>query len=53
MYQADRSVAKLMYAAGDVAEPSMDTVDYMEDLVVEFLSDLVRYGVCSFQRRLS
>ncbi|KAI9639338.1 uncharacterized protein MKK02DRAFT_39637 [Dioszegia hungarica] len=35
-------IAKLMYAAGDVAEPSMDTVDYMEDLVVEFLSDLCR-----------
>lgn len=35
------SVAKLMYGAGDVADPDIDTVDYMEDMVVEFLSDLV------------
>lgn len=34
-------VAKLMYGAGDVADPDIDTVDYMEDMVVEFLSDLV------------
>lgn len=31
-----------MYAAGDVAEPDVDTVDFMEDMVVEFLADLCR-----------
>jgi hypothetical protein len=30
-----------MYAAGDTEEPAIDSVDYMEDLLVEFLSDLV------------
>ncbi|KAE8538524.1 hypothetical protein D1P53_004885 [Cryptococcus gattii VGV] len=35
-------IAKLMYGAGDVADPDIDTVDYMEDMVVEFLSDLCR-----------
>lgn len=30
-----------MYAAGDVAEPDLDSVDYMEDLAVEFVADLV------------
>jgi hypothetical protein len=32
-----------MYGCGDVASPDVDTVDYMEDLVVEFLSDLVSW----------
>ena len=31
-----------MYAAGDVVDPDMDSVDFMEDMVVEFLADLVR-----------
>jgi hypothetical protein len=35
------SVARLMYAAGDEPEPDVNSVDYMEDLVVEFLADLV------------
>ncbi|ODN80605.1 hypothetical protein L202_02795 [Cryptococcus amylolentus CBS 6039] len=35
-------ISRLMYGAGDVADPLMDTVDYMEDLVVEFLADLCR-----------
>ncbi|WRT66570.1 uncharacterized protein IL334_003529 [Kwoniella shivajii] len=35
-------IARLMYGAGDVAEPDIDTVDYMEDMVVEFLADLCR-----------
>ncbi|KAK8864585.1 hypothetical protein IAR55_001835 [Kwoniella newhampshirensis] len=35
-------IARLMYGAGDVAEPDVDTVDYMEDMVVEFLADLCR-----------
>ena len=30
-----------MYAAGDVPQPDSDSVDYMEDLTVEFLADLV------------
>ena len=34
-------VARLMYATGDVPEPDVDAVDYMEDLVVDFLADLV------------
>lgn len=42
-------VAKLMYGAGDVADPDIDTVDYMEDMVVEFLSDLVSIAKrCSY-----
>ena len=35
-------LARLMYAAGDVPEPDLASVDYMEDLVVEFLADLCR-----------
>ncbi len=35
------AVSKLIYAAGDVPEPDLDSVDYMEDLVVEFIADLV------------
>ncbi|WWC89123.1 uncharacterized protein L201_004041 [Kwoniella dendrophila CBS 6074] len=35
-------IARLMYGAGDVPEPDIDTVDYMEDMVVEFLADLCR-----------
>ncbi|WVQ73952.1 hypothetical protein IAR50_003533 [Cryptococcus sp. DSM 104548] len=35
-------ISRLMYGAGDVAEPAVDTVDYMEDMVVEFLADLCR-----------
>ena len=37
-------VSRLMYAAGDVREPDLDAVDYMEDLVVEFIADLVSYS---------
>lgn len=33
-----------MYAAGDEPEPDANAVDYMEDLVVEFLADLVSFG---------
>lgn len=33
-------IARLMYAAGDVAEPDIDSVDYIEDLVMEFIADL-------------
>lgn len=36
------SVAKLMWAAGDEPEPDTNAVDYMEDLVVDFLADLCR-----------
>lgn len=35
-------IARLMYASGDVPEPDVDSVDYMEDMVVEFLADLCR-----------
>lgn len=35
-------IARLMYAAGDVLDPDADSVEYVEDLVVEFLSDLCR-----------
>ncbi|WWC69993.1 uncharacterized protein I206_103937 [Kwoniella pini CBS 10737] len=35
-------IARLMYGAGDVPEPDIDTVDYMEDMVTEFLADLCR-----------
>ncbi|OCF32942.1 hypothetical protein I316_05279 [Kwoniella heveanensis BCC8398] len=35
-------IARLMYGAGDVPEPDVDTVDYMEDMVTEFLADLCR-----------
>ncbi|KAK4688509.1 hypothetical protein P7C73_g1614, partial [Tremellales sp. Uapishka_1] len=35
-------ISRLMYAAGDVVEPDIDSVDYMEDLVVDFLADLCR-----------
>lgn len=35
-------IARLMYASGDVIEPDVDAVDYMEDMVVEFLADLCR-----------
>ena len=31
-----------MYAAGDSERPRTDTVDMMEDMVAEFLGDLVR-----------
>jgi hypothetical protein len=30
-----------MYASGDVENPDTDTIDYMEDLVVDWLADLV------------
>ena len=33
-----------MYAAGDVLEPDPDSVDYMEDLAVEFIADLVNHA---------
>jgi hypothetical protein len=32
-----------MYASGDVENPDVDTIDYMEDLVVDWLADLVSY----------
>lgn len=32
-----------MYAAGDEPEPDVNAVDYMEDLVVEFMADLVSF----------
>ncbi|ORY32916.1 hypothetical protein BCR39DRAFT_522359 [Naematelia encephala] len=35
-------IARLMYACGDVIEPDVDTVDYVEDLVVDFLADMCR-----------
>ncbi|WOO80700.1 uncharacterized protein LOC62_03G004221 [Vanrija pseudolonga] len=35
-------IARLMYAAGDVVDPDVDSVDYIEDMVIEFLSDLCR-----------
>lgn len=35
-------ISRLMYAAGDVLEPDPDSVDYMEDLAVEFIADLCR-----------
>ncbi|EKD00771.1 hypothetical protein A1Q2_04963 [Trichosporon asahii var. asahii CBS 8904] len=35
-------IATLMYAAGDVKEPDVDSVDFVEDMVVEFLADLCR-----------
>lgn len=35
-------IARLMYAAGDVPEPDVDSVDYVEDLTVQFLADLCR-----------
>jgi hypothetical protein len=31
-----------MYASGDVENPDTDTIDYMEDLVVDWLAELVR-----------
>lgn len=34
-------IARLMYASGDVENPDTDTIDYMEDLVVDWLADLV------------
>lgn len=34
-----------MYAAGDELEPDAGSVDYLEDLVVEFMSDLVCFNV--------
>lgn len=40
-----RLVAKLMYASGDVENPDLDSIDYMEDLVVDWLADLVSQGV--------
>ncbi|EIW70511.1 hypothetical protein TREMEDRAFT_56607 [Tremella mesenterica DSM 1558] len=35
-------ITRLMYGAGDVEEPDMDSVEYMEDLLVDFFSDLCR-----------
>ncbi|RSH83116.1 uncharacterized protein EHS24_006773 [Apiotrichum porosum] len=35
-------IARLMYASGDVVEPDVDSVDYVEDLVMEFVADLCR-----------
>lgn len=32
-----------MYASGDVENPDVDTIDYMEDLVVDWLAELVSY----------
>lgn len=33
-------LARLMYASGDVENPDLDSIDYMEDLVVDWLADL-------------
>jgi len=33
-----------MYASGDVENPDTDTIDYMEDLVVDWLADLVGHS---------
>lgn len=44
------TVARLMYAAGDVAEPGLESINYVEDLVVEFISDLVSYYVHSIMK---
>jgi hypothetical protein len=35
-------IARMMYACGDVQEPDVDTVDYLEDMCVEFLADFCR-----------
>jgi hypothetical protein len=40
---ADSSVSRLMYASGDVENPDTDTIDYLEDLVVDWLAELVSY----------
>ncbi|ORX35713.1 hypothetical protein BD324DRAFT_652257 [Kockovaella imperatae] len=35
-------ISRLMYAAGDVAEPDIESVDLIEDMVADFLTDLCR-----------
>ena len=35
-------LASMMWAAGDARHPDVNTVDYMEDMVVDFLADLCR-----------
>lgn len=39
-------VVKLMYGVGDVVDLDIDIVDYMEDMVVEFLLDFVSIVKC-------
>lgn len=41
MRDADIPVSRLMYASGDVENPEIDTIDYMEDLVIDWLAELV------------
>lgn len=41
VYLLTVAVARLMYACGDVPDPDPQSVEYMEDLVVEFIGDLV------------
>jgi hypothetical protein len=36
---------KMMQANGDVNEPNLDTVEYLEDMVVDFLAVLVSWSV--------
>jgi hypothetical protein len=35
-------IARMMYACGDVPEPDVDSVEVVEDMVVEFLADFCR-----------
>jgi hypothetical protein len=36
---------KMMQANGDANEPNLDTVEYLEDMVVDFLAVLVSWSV--------
>jgi hypothetical protein len=46
-------IARLMYASGDVENPDTDTIDYMEDLVVDWLADLVSYPILHSEIQLT
>lgn len=35
-------VRTMMYAFGDAKEPASDSVDVMEDILIEYLTDVVR-----------
>ena len=41
LHGIDVAVSRLMYASGDVENPEIDAIDYMEDLVIDWLAELV------------
>ena len=42
-----------MYGFGDDRNPANDTVNVMEEILVEYITDVVRYSLCFYDMRQS